>query len=249
MPAADLAESDGAVAQDARARRLGRLKALSDEGDLDVEALWLLAQLLSAEGALEEAGRKAVADALEDVGAREHLAERWAAGANRRLHLLPRVGPEHRAVAGGLVRASDGALKLGEEAVVGEGAKVAPHGPAVLVQLTLVELGLALGNAGAEGGNVVREHLCFFGKELWLGADTTSRHHCDFNFFNKTKIVVFVLFCLRVAALVPAGLAIPAAVVAPADAHPGKLAHITARAPFVLFCCAGSSSSSSRRTV
>ena len=80
-----------------------------------------------------------------------------------------------------------------EEAVIRAVKQVTAHGSAALVKPPLVQGDLALGNALVEDGNVVGEHLCFFGKELWLGLLSTKQAVDDFNFF-KTK-TVYVYFC------------------------------------------------------
>lgn len=174
VSAADCAEPDGPGGQNACTGRLGCIEARGDEGDFDEEPLGLVAQQLAPEGALEEARRKAVADTLKNIGACENLGKRGCAVADGGLHLRATVGLKRGAVVTGRGGASDGELEVREHSTVGEGAKVAPDGPAHLVEVPLVKFGLALGDAGAESGNVGAEHLCFLAKSVWVGLTTAN---------------------------------------------------------------------------
>ena len=237
MSAADLAEAVGHVADDARARRLVWLEALGHEDRLDMEQVGQAAPALAPEVAPEVSWREAVADALKNIGAGEHLANRGLVHGLPRLDFLNRVGLEDHREEALLVRAGDGALKVDEDAVAildDSAEDVAAHCPAALVKLALAQCDPALGNALLEGDDVVREHLCFFGKELWLGLILPANTIVISIFSTKNKNTYFCfVFCLREAPLVPAIVTVPST-----DAHPIKLAHIAASTALVLCCCA-----------
>jgi len=194
VPAA-AAPSVNKVADDARARQLGRLEPRRDEGDVDVKLVGhaALSASLPPKATLEVPWREAVGDALENVGSSEHLTEAGVVPALARLDLLDRVGLEHGSVAVRCVCPRNFTLESLEEVAVRSGEEVASHGGAALVKATLVQLAFALGNALLEGGDVCAEHLCFFGKELCMGLIRPSKPSVISIFSIKQKLRVFVL--------------------------------------------------------
>jgi len=163
------------VVDDARARQLAWFKARGDEGDVHMEPVRRASAPLAPKATLEVSWSEAVADAFEDVGAREHLAQAGVVPALARLDLLDRVGLEHGSVAVRGVCPRNFTLESLEEVAVRSGEEVASHGGAALVKATLVQGDLALGNALVEDGDVVGEHLCFLAKSVWLGLVQPSK--------------------------------------------------------------------------
>ena len=125
------------VVDDARARQLAWFKARGDEGDVHVEPVRRASAPLAPKATLEVSWSEAVADAFEDVGAREHLAQAGVVPALTRLDLLERIGLEHCAVGVRRVRCGNREPERLEEVAVRAGEEGASHGSAALVKATL----------------------------------------------------------------------------------------------------------------
>ena len=194
MSAAHLAEAHGQLVDDARTRQPGRFEALGHEGRVDVKQLGQAAAALAPEVAPEVSWGEAVGNAVKHVGTPEHLTKRGLVHRLARLELLDRVGLEHGAVAVRRVRPRNLVLESLEEVVVRAAKDIAANCPAALVKPVLAQRGLAVGDTLLEGGDVVGEHLCFFGKELWLGLILPA-NTIVISIFSKQKqfVCIFVL--------------------------------------------------------
>jgi len=161
---ADTAEAISQMRADAGARRLLRLHAVRVETRDDLVDAYHMrnggaAMYVSGpHTALEEAWREAVCYALKNVRLLKNLGERCVVSI-RLGPLCCRVGAEDYCVAGVGMRRCDGGLKSWKEPVLCISQDVPPDGPATAIKELLVENDLALDDQGAEGGNVVGEHL------------------------------------------------------------------------------------------
>jgi len=166
VASADTAEAISQVGADTRARRLLRLHAVRVETRDDLVDThhmrngWAAMHVSRPHVALEEARREAVRYTLENVSLLKNLAERCVVSI-RLGPLCCRVGAEDDCVAGVAVRRCDGGLKSWKEPVLCVSQDVPPDGPAATIKELLVENDLALDDQGAEGFDLVSEHLCF----------------------------------------------------------------------------------------
>jgi len=162
----DTAESVSQVGADARARRLLRLHAVRVETSDDlVDAHhmrngWAAMHVSRPHVTLEEARREAVRYALKNVRLLKNLGERCVVSI-RLSPLCCGEGAEDYCVAGVGMRRCDGGLKSWKEPVLCVSQDVPPDRPATAVKELLMENDLTLDDQGAEGFDLVSEHLCF----------------------------------------------------------------------------------------
>jgi len=158
------AEAVSQVGADARARWLLRLHAVRVEARDDLVDThhmrngWAAMHVSGPHVALEEAWREAVRYTLKNISLLKNLAERCVVSI-RLGPLCCRVGAEDYCVAGVGMRRCDGGLKSWKKSFLCVSQDVPPDRPATAVKELLMENDLTLDDQGAEGFDLVSEHL------------------------------------------------------------------------------------------